>query len=866
MHRGELQPGESPGASVCVAQLTSLAHVARALAAKRVATPAIWLVTEGAMRVEDRNEPVNPTQAMSWGFVRTVALEHPEIWGGAVDVSHDVAASAVARELSLGGPEDQVALRGHDRYVARLARRTVADARSVTLSSTGTYLVTGGVGALGMHTARWLVDRGARHLVLTSRRGATDDGSRAGIRALTERGARVSVVAADVSVASDVDRVLRGIPATAPLRGIVHAAGVDHVASLNEVTQPQIEEIIAAKVHGAALLHDRTRTLDLDLFVCYSSVAAVLGSQGRAYYSAANAFLDGLVDERRRLGLCGVSVSWGPWKGGGMATAQSLEQFERVGNRGLDPDDAIRTLDRLVANDVAHAAVMDVDWPTFAPIYESRRSRPLIQDVVTGEAAQPQAVVTGAAAPWIARLSAVPAAERSAALVTLLRAEVADTLGFDDASNVPVDRNFYELGMDSLMMADLVGRLKSRTGVSCSASAFNHPQVAALAGALIGTLPIDSVSHGASSAAPDAVDSHSPQAVHATQGPGALPEDEILAFQFEAFPARRRDWVVPRWRWMFVRSAQRIGVEPKFWIHREAGRIAGQMGSIPVRLQIGGEERDARWLVDTMVLEQYRSQALGPRLMVVAHEDEPFSLSLGQTVEMREIQFRLGWKQVAPMQVAQLLVRPDAVLKGKLPRPAVWAAGLGVRASSAVREWLSEPAAFEARTIDRFDTRHDELWRSVARQFPCAVVRDASYLNWKYVEQPGQCFVRVDVTEGDRLRGTAVWMIRDADRHYKYRRAFLVDLVTSMSDPAALRQTVKAACKVAIDLEVDSLLCHHIQARLTRALRACGFRLRQPQRFLLVDPGPLDGSTLERVLSAESWYVTHGDSDIDRPW
>jgi hypothetical protein len=179
---------------------------------------------------------------------------------------------------------------------------------------------------------------------------------------------------------------------------------------------------------------------------------------------------------------------------------------------------------------------------------------------------------------------------------------------------------------------------------------------------------------------------------------------------------------------------------------------------------------------------------------------------------------------------------------------------------------LSEPAAFEARTIDRFDTRHDELWRSVARQFPCAVVRDASYLNWKYVEQPGQCFVRVDVTEGDRLRGTAVWMIRDADRHYKYRRAFLVDLVTSMSDPAALRQTVKAACKVAIDLEVDSLLCHHIQARLTRALRACGFRLRQPQRFLLVDPGPLDGSTLERVLSAESWYVTHGDSDIDRPW
>ena len=854
MSRGPLDQQIPTASHLPVALLTTLTHIVRTLVSRGVTTPALWLVTRGAVSVGGHSDPVSPLQSLLWGFARTLSLEQPQIWGAAIDEGRDVPVTALARELSRADGDDQVALFRDERYVARLARRSVSDARPIALSSPGTYLVTGGVGALGLHAARWLVDRGARQLVLTSRRGATE-AARATLQTLTDRGAQIDVVSADLSTAADVERVLRGIAdGHAPLRGIVHAAGVDSVVPLVELTARQIEDAVAAKVCGAALLHERTRGLDLDLFLCFSSVAAVLGSQGRAHYSAANAFLDGLVDERRRLGLRGTSINWGPWRGGGMATAASLEQFERVGNRGLDPAAAIDVLDTLVANDVPRAAVMSVDWSTFAPIYETRRKRPLINEIVGETGAPPQRSANATAAPWIARLGGVPSAERPAALVTLLRAEVADTLGFDDASSVPVDRNFYEMGMDSLMMADLVGRLKSRTGVSCSALAFNHPQVSALAGAMIGTLPLDDATPEAASGAVDAADT------------GALPVDEILAFQFEAFPARRKDWVVPRWRWMFVQSAERLGVAPKFWIHREAGRIVGQMGSIPVRLQIGAEQRDARWLVDTMVLEQYRSQAVGPRLMVVAHEDEPFSLSLGQTAEMREIQFRLGWKQVAAQQVAQLLVRPDAVLKGKLPRPAAWAAGLGVRATSAVREWLSEPAVFETRTIDRFDTRHDELWRSVAQQFPCAIVRDASYLNWKYVEQPGQRFVRVDVMERDGLRGTAVWMIRDADRHYNYRRAFLVDLVTSMSDATALRQTVKAACKVAMDLGVDSLLCHHISARLTRALRACGFRLRQPQRFLLIDPGPLEGPTLERVLSAESWYVTHGDSDIDRPW
>jgi hypothetical protein len=331
------------------------------------------------------------------------------------------------------------------------------------------------------------------------------------------------------------------------------------------------------------------------------------------------------------------------------------------------------------------------------------------------------------------------------------------------------------------------------------------------------------------------------------------------------FPDRSAHLIPARWRWMFLDSARRLGLEPRVWLYRAAETVVGHMGSIPVRLKLGDEQMHTSWLVDTMVLEEYRSQAIGSRLMVDAHEDEPFSLSLGQSPEMREIQFRLGWKMVAPLQIAQKLVNPGNVLKGKLPAPATWAATVGLRASSVVRDLLGDQRRFDARPIAGFDARHDALWRTAARDLTCAVVRDASYLNWKYVDQPGQRFLRLDIVSDRGLEGVAVWMFREPDARYLYRRAFLVDLVTPLSDGASLRRVVKAACDGVDDEDVDALLCHHIDTRLTQALRACGFSLREPERMLLIDPGPHTGSALERLLTPENWFVTHGDSDIDRP-
>jgi hypothetical protein len=252
-------------------------------------------------------------------------------------------------------------------------------------------------------------------------------------------------------------------------------------------------------------------------------------------------------------------------------------------------------------------------------------------------------------------------------------------------------------------------------------------------------------------------------------------------------------------------------------------------------------------------------------MMLQSHEDVPFSLSLGQSPEMREIQDRLGWRQVAPLQIAQLLIRPENVLKRKLGTPGAWAAGIGLRASAAVRDVFRNRSQMAVREIERFDDRHDALWEIMARDVTCAVVRDASFLNWKYVEQPGQTFIRLELVEGGSAAGVVVLVLREPDAVYAYRRAFLVDLVAPLRDEGLLYRLIQLATSAAAERGADSLVCMHLHASLTRALKASGFRIRKPARHLLIDTESLSEQELALVTTPGNWYLTQGDSDIDRP-
>jgi FkbH-like protein len=845
----------------------------------------LWVATRHAVPAGlDMAAPLDVAHAPLWGAGRTFALEHPEMWGGLVDVAadwdRDVVASRLAAELLSSGVEDQVALRQRSRLVPRLVRRPAAPDGPAPVTGTGTYLVTGGLGALGLHTARWLVSHGARHLVLTSRRGAGTPGASEAVRDLESSGAVVTVVSADVSRPGDVAGVFETLAAKPPLAGVFHAAGIDDTTPIEAMRPGDAAAVMAAKTTGAWLLHERTAGSGVQMFASFSSIASVLGSAGRAAYAAANAFLDGLAHERRRVGLPALSINWGPWAGGGMASDAALDQYRRVGNRGLVPEEALRQMEALLTSGATQVAVADIDWTAFRAAYESRRPRPFVSELGEPDPSALDARVPEVA--WADRLAEMPEPQRLDEMVGLLCAEVAATLGLESAEDVPPDQPLRDMGMDSLMSADFAQRLQKRLGIRSTALVFEHPTVRLLAAHLAGRLaashapamPVAALAVGgevATGAPAGAPAAPSPPAITVpsvarTDGYSPDVEDEVFAFCRRAWPARRADWIAPRWRWMFVESARRMGVPPRVWLHRQDGAIVGHNGAIPVRLKIGHDERDTAWLVETMVLAEYRSQAVGARLTSEAHDDLPFALSLGQTEQMRAIQLRLGWEQVVPLQTAQLLLRPERVLEAKLPRPAALAASLALRATAAVREVWKGSISGEVRALERFDASHDALWTVMARNLTCAVRRDSSYLNWKYVDQPGQDLVRLELRTGGEPRGVIVLMFREPTRTYKYRRAFIVDVVAPLPDSRVVADLLQAATRAALEGGAAALVCLHTHTALTRALSGAGFRLRRPDRFLLVLPGGLEPRLRARLLDPDAWFVTHGDSDIDRPW
>ena len=836
--------------------------------------PPVWLVTSGALLL-DGDPSSSVAQAALWGFGRTAALEHPEVWGGLIDLGTAPGASDAAAILAevVGRPEDdQVAVRGGRRYAPRLSRLALAGGEPPRFDPEAAYLVTGGTGAIGRRVCRWLIERGARRVIVSSRRGAQAPGA-AELKATIERlGGSVLVVAADVSREPDVDALLSPGDGTSRLGGIFHLAGVDESRPIAAMTSAGIAAVLRPKIDAAWLLHERSRVLPIEHFVLFSSISSLLGAAHRAHYAAGNAALDALAHERRRMGLPALVVNWGPWAGGGMATPDVLEQFERIGNMGLAPDRAIALLETALRTGRTQVAIADIDWTRFAPAYEARRRRPILSRVTAGDGAAAERQETRA--PWLEALSRLAPEQREEELAHLLQQEVAETLGYEGPEAVSVDRPFQDLGMDSLMSAEFAQRIQKRLGTRSSALVFEHPRISALAGRLLAATdiapaaaPVASqevalASTGSASAALT-VDVAAPASPIAGYSPQLEPL--VYRFQEEAWPARRRDWIAPRWNWMFVESARRLGLEPRVWLYRENGRIAGHNGAIAVRVKIGEAERDTAWLVDTMVLEAYRSQAVGSRLMVRAHEDLPFALSLGQTQQMRDIQLRLGWEHVAPLETAQLLIRPERVLVGKLPPGAATAAALGLRAANSVRA-LKGRASLDVRQVDRFGDEHDRLWAAMAPTVTCAVRRDASYLNWKYVTQPGQEFIRLELSAAGRVRGVAVLMVRPPDSAYRYQRAFIVDIVAPLNDAALLGRIIQASVDAARRAGADAVNCLHIGAPLTAALKRAGFRLRNPERHLLVRAAGLDDDLRGPALSGSAWFVTQGDSDIDRPW
>ena len=373
-----------------------------------------------------------------------------------------------------------------------------ADPSAQLVHSDAAYLITGGMGGLGLVAAQWLVDQGARAITLMGR-SAPGAAAQATIASLEAQGARVAVVLGDVARAEDLQRALAA-HAGQPLRGVIHAAGALDDGALVQQEWARFVPVLAAKVQGAWNLHRLTAHAPLDFFILYSSIASLLGSAGQSNHAAANSFLDALAHMRRASGLPGLSINWGAWSEVGAAV--SLGVAARASAEGMGtiaPAVGMNLVAHLLRSGAVQAGVLPVEWSRFLPHLAGADASTFFADVVAAQqdvtpalAGQALRAVAVAPAPHISapafleRIAQAPPQRRAALLREMVRATAGRVLALPTA-RIDDDAPLHSLGLDSLMAVELRNLLGSELALARrlpATIAFDYPSVAAITGYL----------------------------------------------------------------------------------------------------------------------------------------------------------------------------------------------------------------------------------------------------------------------------------------------------------------------------------------------------------------------------------------------
>ncbi|MFB7949587.1 SDR family NAD(P)-dependent oxidoreductase [Kitasatospora phosalacinea] len=472
-------PGSDAGA-VHAATAAALAAVQEQLSEERTGAPVLVVLTRGALST-DGEDVTDPAGAAVWGLVRSAQSEHPGRFV-LLDTDRDTADTEALLPALLATGEPQLALRGTTARAPRLARLPRKQEHTApALDPDGTVLVTGASGAISKLLARHLVaEHGVRRLLLLSRTGPAALASLA--TELAAAGAEVRTAACDVADRAALAAVLADVPAAHPLTAVVHVAGVLDDGVVTALTAERTAAVLRPKVDGTLNLHALTADAPLAAFVLFSSVSGVLGTPGQANYAAANSFLDSFAAHRRARGLPALALAWGQWEQpGGMAgTGRTVGTAALA---PLTPDEGLALFDAALGTGLAALAPVK---PNFAALRERPADtlpRPLHD--LAGPArlrAAATAAAGGDGTAFDRTLAALPAAERPAAVLELVRTHAAAVLGYASAADVEPAGQFQQLGFDSLTAVELRNNLNAATGLRLPATlVFDYPTPAALA-------------------------------------------------------------------------------------------------------------------------------------------------------------------------------------------------------------------------------------------------------------------------------------------------------------------------------------------------------------------------------------------------
>ncbi|RKS68197.1 pimaricinolide synthase PimS1 [Actinomadura pelletieri DSM 43383] len=442
------------------------------------------ITTHNAISINNQQAP-DLTAAAIWGLARTAQNEHPNRITLIDTDDTDASREVLPHALATGEP--QLAIRDGHLYTPRLTTTEPPTEPAPSFDPDGTVLITGGTGTLGALITRHLITtHGARHLLLTSRRGPDAPGATDLQHQLEELGAHVTITACDAADQDALAELLDTIPAEHPLTAVIHTAGVLDDATITSLTPEQLDTVLRPKADAAWNLHHLTRHTELSAFVLFSSVAGVLGNPGQANYAAANTYLDALAAHRHANGQPAHSLAWGLWdQTSGMTghlTQADQSRFGRGGVTALGTEEALALFD---------AALRMPDAPFLVParfttsVLRRQAESGTLPAPLRGLVRVPirRAAVSGQpGGSLVEALSGASADEQRQRLLELVRGQIAAVQGHDSPGGIDPDRPFQDLGFDSLTAVELRNQLAGATGQRLSATlVFDHPTPRTLA-------------------------------------------------------------------------------------------------------------------------------------------------------------------------------------------------------------------------------------------------------------------------------------------------------------------------------------------------------------------------------------------------
>ncbi|MGV0625812.1 type I polyketide synthase [Mycolicibacter minnesotensis] len=410
--------------------------------------PRLWLIGRNGLTVAAAGhsdaplESGDPSICALKGLVRVLAYEHPDLHTGVVDLDANAdPVTALITELGVAGTDDVVAWRGEHRYAERLKRATLTTTDTPTVRRDGAYVLTGGLGGIGLVVARWLIDRGAARIVLNSRSQPSDE-QRAVLAELEER-AQIAVVHGDLVAPGVAESLVAAAEQTGlTLRGVIHGAAVIDDQIVVGIDRETLDRVWAPKAVGALRLHQASLAADLDWWVGFSSTSSLLGAPGQASYAAASAWLDGLVAWRRAAGLPAITINWGQWSGVGVAQELKFSALDPI-----NPDEGMEALEAILGGDLSRIGVARLRLDRVAAAF------PELQQLGYFATLAEELDLDDEDDDWPGPegLKQLDAAEAAKAVVARLGSRIMAIMGYPKGSVIDPARPLTELGMDSLM-------------------------------------------------------------------------------------------------------------------------------------------------------------------------------------------------------------------------------------------------------------------------------------------------------------------------------------------------------------------------------------------------------------------------------